>query len=157
MKEHLGAPEEIRPYIESLLLTGVLDYWQSIRGDRLLASRANFDPMAIAKALPNVVLIDVQPDDRFVYRLAGSELESRYQMGSLAGKTPDETLGGDADRVLQPYRLVRDRRCLFYRNADQDWLGREPSFKGYQVLLIPFGDDDATITSILGTFDFRRG
>lgn len=156
MNEYLGAPEEIRPHIESPLLTGVLDYWDSLRGDRLVASRADFDPMAIAKALPNVVLVEVQPDDRFVYRLAGSELESRYQMGSLAGKTPDETLGGDADKVLRPYRLIRDKRCLFYRNAEQDWLRREPSFKGYQVLLMPFSDDDATITAILGTFDFRR-
>lgn len=157
MQEFQGSSDEIRPRIDSPALSEALEYWDSLCKERALPSRADFDPMKIAWILPSVLLLDVLPEDKFVYRLAGGEIEHRYQVVSFVGKTPYDTLGAEADKVMRPYRSVRDSKSLFYRDAEEDWLRREPSFKGYKVLLLPFSEDDITVTAILGVFDFLRG
>lgn len=156
MQEYHGSAAEIRPLLDSAPLAHALDHWESLPCAGGLPAHATFNPMAIPRLLSSVVLLDVRPDDRFVYRLAGQEFEDRYQVGSLTGKTPQEALGEAAERVLRPYRLVRDKQCLFYRNAEQDWLNREPSFESYKALLLPFGNGGAAVATILGVFSFTR-
>lgn len=154
MQEFQGSSDEIRQHIDSPQLIEALDYWETLRGEAALPCRAAFDPMAIAQTLPNVLLLDVLPADRFVYRLAGGEIERRYKIDSFAGKTPHETLGGEAEKVLRPYRSIRDSGCLVYRNADKDWLRRDPRFKAYKALLLPLGGGNGAVSAILGVFDF---
>lgn len=156
MKEHHGSPAAVRPVVTSPALTKALDHWESIRTNGGLPARTDLDPMAIHRLLSAVLLIDVHPDDRFVYRLAGQLFEDRYQMGPLAGKSPEDVLGESAEKVLAPYRLVRDTGCVFYRDSEVDWLQREPSFRAYKALLLPFAADGETVDAILGAFDFTR-
>ncbi len=157
MQEHQGSARELRPLLNSVALGEALDHWESLCHGGGFPKRADFDPMAIHRRLSSVVLLDVLPDDRFVYRLAGQLFEDRYQIGSLTGKTPRDALGEAAEKVLRPYRLVRDERCLFFRDAPEDWLQREPSFESYKALLLPFSEDGASVNMILGVFDFIRG
>jgi len=156
MEEFSGSAAELRPRIDSAVLTEALDHWATLCPPGGFPSRANFDPMAIHRLLASVLLLDVLPDDRFVYRLAGEIFEERYQVGSLTGKTPEDVLGDAAETVLRPYRLVRDQRCLFYRATAEDWLDRNPTFESYKALLLPFSDDGTVVNMILGIFDFVR-
>lgn len=112
--------------------------------------------MAIPKLLSATFLLDVMPGDRFVYRLAGTEIEQRDTIGSFVGKTPQETVGAKAETVLSAYRVVRDQKCIVYPNAAVDWLDREPSYKGYQILLLPLSEDGTSVSIILGVFDYVR-
>lgn len=156
MREFHGSAEKLRPLFDSKVLTEALDHWESICPANGFPAHADLDPMAIHRLLASVILLDVHPDDRFVYRLAGQVFEDRYQIGSLAGKTPQDALGDAAEKVLVPYRLVRDEKCLFFRDAAEDWLNREPSFDSYKALLLPFSEDGEAVTMILGVFDFAR-
>jgi len=156
MLEFHGSAGEIRPLLNNSALSGALDHWESLPQNGRFPAHTEFDPMAIHRLLSSVVLLDVLPGDRFVYRLAGQVFEDRYQIGSLAGKTPRDALGDAAETVLVPYRLVRDEKCLFFRNAEKDWLNREPSFRSYKALLLPFSDDGMSVNIILGVFDFAR-
>jgi len=156
MQDHYGSAAELRPLLDSAPLVEALNHWESLRPPGGLPSRADFDPMAIAPLLSAVILLDVCPDGRFIYRLAGQVFEDRYQVGSLAGKTPEEVLGDVAEKVLVPYRRVRDTGCLFYRIAEVDWLNRDPSFNSYHALLLPFTDGGGSVDKILGAFDFTR-
>ncbi|MEE8333228.1 MAG: PAS domain-containing protein [Alphaproteobacteria bacterium] len=156
MREFHGSAEKLRPLLDSKALTEALDYWESLCPPGGFPARADFDPMVIHRLLGSVILLNVLPDDSFVYRLAGQVFEDRYQIGSLTGKTPEDALGDEADTVLRPYRLVRDESCLFFRDAAKDWLNREPSFNSYKALLLPFCEDGTTVNMILGVFDFTR-
>ena len=55
------------------LLQQVYDHWDGLRGGRSTPARADFDPMDIPRALPNIVLIEVrrEPLD-FLYKVVGS-------------------------------------------------------------------------------------
>ena len=156
MREYHGSAEELRPLLNNTALVEALDHWDTLPRDGAFPAKADFDPMAIHRLLSSVVLLDVLPGDRFVYRLAGQEFEDRYQIGSLTGKTPKDALGDAAETVLRPYRLVRDEKCLFFRDAEQDWLNREPSFESYKALLLPFSGDGENVSTILGVFSFTR-
>jgi len=156
MQEYHGSAGELRPLLNNEPLTQALDHYESLPRTGALPKRAALDPMAIHRLLPSVVLLSVLPDDRFVYRLAGQDFEDRYQIGSLIGKTPQEALGDAAERVLGPYRLVRDEKCLFFRDAEKDWLNREPTFERYKALLLPLSEDSMTVSTILGVFNFTR-
>lgn len=156
MQEFHGSAKDLRPLLTSEALTEALDLWESLCPPGELPAHADFDPMAIHRLLSSVILLDVHPDDRFVYRLAGQVFEDRYQIGSLTGKTPMDALGDAAERVLEPYRLVRDQKCLLYCDAVEDWLNRELSFNSYKGLLMPFSEDGTSVTRILGVFDFTR-
>lgn len=156
MKDHHGSARDLRPLIDSDKLIGALDHWEAICPPGGVPLRATFDPMAIPRLLSTVILLEIHPGDRFVYRLAGQIFEDRYQMGPLVGKTPRDVLGDAVEKVLGPYRLVRDEKCLFYRDSAVDWLKREPSFHSYKALLMPLSLDGRTVGMILGAFDFLR-
>jgi hypothetical protein len=50
----------------------ILDYWQTLRGDRLRPRRAEIDPGALRRYLPHVGLFQVQTPEFTLCRLAGS-------------------------------------------------------------------------------------
>ena len=53
-------------------------YWSRLRRGRAVPDQADIDPKALKRVLPIVFLLDVRPDGRFVYRLAGTGICERY-------------------------------------------------------------------------------
>lgn len=64
-------------------LGGLFRYWDSIRGDRPLPNRCDFDPVAIPRLLPHLILVEVLRDDAdgevadFRFRLIGTHVDER--------------------------------------------------------------------------------
>lgn len=152
-----GTAAEIRPSITSPILIEALDYWESLEREGKFPARSAIDPMSISKLLPTIFLADAEENGGFRYRLAGSMIEDRYQKGALAGKTPEEFMGEGAEKVLGPYRRVRDEGLLFYREANLSWLMASERYVQYKVILLPLSDDGETVNKIFGVQDFVRG
>jgi hypothetical protein len=157
MLETIGTAEEIRPQIAGRPLRQALDYWQSLPAKNGLPSRASIDPMAIPKLLPTTFIVRVLPDGGFVYQLAGTMIEEKYQLGTLRDKTPEEVMGPAASKVIEPYTRVRDTGLLFYREASMEWVHHSRKFSRYRVLLMPLGDDGASVDMIFGVQEFLAG
>ena len=72
----------------------LVDYWDGMRGSRLMPTRQEFDPLHIPKHLPGILFIEVEGiDDRGIgiyrYRVVGTnEVESRGH--NPTGKLVDE-------------------------------------------------------------------
>ncbi len=157
MIELFGTAEEIRPNIKGSVLRSALDYWQALPAVNGIPARRAIDPMAIPKLLPTVMMIVAEPGGDFRYQLAGTMVEDKYQLGTLRGKTPFEILGDAADKVLIPYRRVRDEGTLFYRDASMEWVNHSRKYSRYRALLMPLSDDGATVNMIFGVQDFVAG
>ena len=55
------------------------DYWCTKHNQHLLPTRQQINPAEISKLLPNLSLIDIEPDPlKFRYRLAGTRLREIY-------------------------------------------------------------------------------
>jgi hypothetical protein len=152
--ERYGAAAEIRTEITSELLIQALDYWVSKSPNNGIPPRSALDPMVIPKLLPTTFLVDVEEDGGFRYRLAGSMIEELYQCLPIKGKTPHDVFGDDAEKVLVPYRRVKDEAVLFYREASRIWLASSQRYTRYKVLLMPFSDDGLRVNIIFGVQEF---
>lgn len=65
-------------------------HWETVRGTRLMPSRAEFDPLALPDLLGNLLLIDVLREPlRYRYRLIGSRLTERVGR-DMTGRFFDE-------------------------------------------------------------------
>ena len=75
-----GAPD--RAFRAQLVLSEqqqLYDYWCTKQSQRLLPTRQQINPAEIFKLLPNLSLIDIEPDPmKFRYRLAGTRLREIY-------------------------------------------------------------------------------
>lgn len=154
MHEIFGTAEELRPQIAGRPLRQALDYWRALPAKNGMPSRGSIDPMAIPKLLPATFIVRVLKDGGFVYQLAGTMIEEKYQLGTLRDKTPEEVMGAAASKVIEPYSRIRDTGLLFYREASMEWVHHSRKYSRYRVLLMPLSDDGVAVDMIFGVQEF---
>ncbi|MGK2740643.1 PAS domain-containing protein [Tepidicaulis sp. LMO-SS28] len=72
-----AALKEAAPEGVPASFTALWDYWLSIRKDAVCPSAADFDPMKIARLLPDVSVFERRSRHEVVYRLAGTAIGER--------------------------------------------------------------------------------
>ncbi|MDF1747295.1 MAG: PAS domain-containing protein [Alphaproteobacteria bacterium] len=99
----------------TLRVQSFYEYWVKICGDQKIPLRDNFDPMAIPKHLPGILLVDVIGITEagfgiFRYRLAG-DLEIEARGFNPTGKLVEDAYIADtAQEALDVYEYVRTQK-----------------------------------------------
>jgi hypothetical protein len=136
------------------------DWWQNRRGERAMPARAELDPVELKSILPDLVLIDVRPvpgggpGHAFAYRLAGTEIDSRFGI-RLTGLTVEQLPFGDAGAsIRQQYETaVREKRPVSC--SHRVVVGGE-RYVEYERLVVPLsGDGPDVVTALAAAVDFR--
>ena len=84
------------------------EHWHSLRGDKAVPRRCDFDPMAIPELLPDVYLVELtRPERRFRYRLVGTRVAEKAGFDAT-GRYLDEL--GCGTTMLFVIRLLQ--RCV---------------------------------------------
>jgi len=70
----------VRPIARHLGPTAraLADYWASLPAPGFVPERRNFDPMRITRILPTISVLQREADDRWCFRVAGTEIERRW-------------------------------------------------------------------------------
>ncbi|HEY8125633.1 MAG TPA: PAS domain-containing protein [Methylocystis sp.] len=55
------------------------DYWGRLKGERAAPDRAEIDPLAIRHILPDIFIIEVDPERRLPIRLCGARVNALWQ------------------------------------------------------------------------------
>jgi len=142
-------------YRDDPLLGTALAYWIAQRGNRLMPSRRDIDPVGIPrKILPNLQLLDViDGGARFRYRLLGTAIVEAYGE-DFTGRYPDEMFPADLrDFIHGIYRNVCTWKApLFLSN-------RYVTAKGFELaskrIYMPLSDDGAEVHHIFGVLKFE--
>jgi hypothetical protein len=130
-----------------LLLTHWGSLWQD--DNPIVPYRRAINPVAFTSALPHVFLIEADHEtDRLRYRLAGEEINSRYQNG-IVGKYLDDITPADALPQVNAYfrtcierpSLVLLKGILFGERA-QPGMGER--------LLLPLRDNKSNRLGLIG-------
>ncbi len=136
-------------------LDWVLSYWCRLRADRIMPARREFDPTEVPpKILPNLMLVEVQEEKRFLYRLHGTahvEATGWDLTGSYLHELPER--GGYRDYIIGIYeRLVQERAPLFTESTIhwKDYVTRST-----QRLMMPLSNDGHTINHVLAAQIFE--
>jgi len=137
-------------------------YWDGKRRGRLMPARADLDPGEIKSLLPNMIIVDVVPDERrFVYRLVGT-MEVEVRGNDPTGKTvleaafPGSRERVTGNRVSAPAnregavgnyeRVVRERAPWRHDLHAESPDGR---LIDAIVLFLPLSDDGETVNKIV--------
>ena len=142
--------------IEAPLLGELYAYWTAKRGARFAPPRTEVDPVEIPRLLPHLMLIDVVDGGaRFRYRLAGTEIESRFGC-SMVGRYIDELMRGRYNGYIHGlYReLLTTRRALYSESAyDPDVAS--PLYA--RRLMLPLSSDGQDVDMVLAgqIFSYR--
>jgi hypothetical protein len=124
------------------------NYWNNLRGARSAPDRRDIDPARIKTALANTFILELDSDNEFSFRLAGSHLCSAYAR---------ELKGRSFSRLWH----VRDRDAMetLIRAVTEDHAVALVTFQGttpihgkatFETILLPIRHNGSTTTRMLG-------
>jgi PAS domain S-box-containing protein len=126
--------------------------WTTLRGDRALPNRSEFDLGAVKRWATQLSVVTVTPDDRFQFRLFGTELTRIYGR-DLTGCILDDLTPKDLwSVVIMHYReVVRRRQPLFapISISNGSW------YSEVSRLLLPLSDGGDAVAFVMGA-DYAR-
>ena len=123
-------------------------YWNSIRGARSAPDRKDIDPTRIRDALANTFILEMNEDDKFSFRLAGSHLCTSY-CRELKGRSFSALWHNrDSDAMDTLIRAVtEDHAVALVTFQGSTALHTKVNF---EVILMPLRHNGSTHTRILG-------
>jgi len=137
-------------------LRGLLAYWVSIHPEDRLPARRDFDPLKVRKALPNIVLTDVERDPyRFRIRLMGTAVVAAMQR-DFTGRYLDEVWPDARNQLLVRHRVeVAETGLPNYRYG----LSPTPFRLGFAPLervFLPLAEDGERVDMILSMIAYME-
>ncbi|HEX9464233.1 MAG TPA: PAS domain-containing protein [Alphaproteobacteria bacterium] len=154
-------PSPTRPELSEPRLRALYDYWDGKRCARPMPTRADLDPLEMRAWLGNLVLIDVTPDRRFVYRLYGTVFVDSFGI-DMTGRSVDDLPAEQRERVHADYEAVRaggqPRARLYTALFEATSTGlrppppgglRAPQVVTWERLVLPLGGAAADVAMLL--------
>ncbi|MDF1720284.1 MAG: PAS domain-containing protein [Minwuia sp.] len=147
------AVSEVWEQLSSDVTRGTLNYWESIRGERIWPLRQDLNPMAIVEFIPNLMILGVERDPLdFVYRLTGTQIDENMA-GPLKGlrvsELPHQMGPGEYWELL---RSTAERGLPCTR--PMPYVGQYRDFKRCELVALPLSTDGCSADQILVTADF---
>jgi hypothetical protein len=129
--------------------------WEIKRGERLMPSRADFDPSEFRKLLPTIQLYDVgRAEGIYRVRLVGSALVALAGRDNT-GKPPGYGLPeADARAIVEILNLVVRRRAPLFGRGRVHWITGK-SHRKYEGSVLPLSDDGTSVNMILCALKFE--
>jgi hypothetical protein len=129
-------------------------YWAALRRDRLMPSRADFDPAQIPKLLPYVILFNVEGrGGPYIVRLVGEEVQrfvGRNTTGLPAGSFMPPSAAATMIGILD---AVATGRAPRFRAGKAHW-HEDKSYRDFEACFLPLSSDGETVNIILGAVRF---
>ena len=140
-------------------LAQLYSYWQSKRGDRLMPSRADINPVEMQAFLSHTMLIDVLADQgdnpRFRLRLVGTHAVGAYG-AEITGKYNDEIdLGDQREKVIAAcLESVYSKAPVFLSGS----IVKQPENETitYERLGVPLSSNGESVDMILVAVKLQR-
>lgn len=125
-------------------------YLEDCRGDRPIAARTAFDPVAIPRLLPSVFLVDVLDGGAdFRYRLIGGRIRERTPRNLTGLRLSEIADEGSQGALMRLYTAAVATGAAVAARLDYTSPELElPSH--YDVLVAPLADVDGRIIQLVG-------
>lgn len=140
--------------LQSWRVSELAEYWERMRGNRLMPSRADIDPVEIKRLLPNLVISRIERDPfRVKYTLVGTYIAESGGL-DFTGYYLDEVdfkgeVGTDWTELYQ--EMLRERRPIYgicqYRTGSG-------FIREYIAAMFPLSSDGNTVDQCLAIEDW---
>lgn len=147
--------DELLAQFEDDRVKEIFDFWKRSRGAYRFPAQSDLDLIEVPRLLPNLFMLDAEPNRAFRYRFMGSSLDSHIGI-ALTGRTFSEHRAG---------RVLEEITNFFSRIIDGDVLGvmtsQLPSetvnWATYTRVGLPIADDHMTPNKVLGIMLIAHG
>jgi len=146
-----GALSDIR----SPIVRQGLDYWNTVRGARLMPARTDLDPVDMIPLLPHVILLDVLRDPlEFRYRLIGTITEEHMsepytgrRLSEIAHQRAPSRIWSCCERVATERQPIR---------GDIPYVGPHRDFITIEDIMMPLSADGESVDAIFIVVEYIR-
>ena len=132
-------------------LAKALSYWRSKSQTPSIPSRSQIDPLEMRQFLPKILMIDVESEGEFTYRLCGThvaEINGKDLTGQRASKA---SLGAASQHFIEVYqRAIRDRKPLLF-TGQLWWQNRQ--WVGFEQIILPLSTDGLAVDKLMSVID----
>jgi hypothetical protein len=150
----LPAPPD-RVALRNAKLGRLYDYWNGKRAERAMPARADIDPLEMREWLGNLLLVEFFGSvERYRVRVDGTNLIA-FGGGDRTGKG-SESLTSDEERrlVMGQYKPVLEQGQTAY--FETEFINSEGRFLREQKLLLPLGNDGASVNMVLAGIYYQK-
>lgn len=129
-------------------LRALYQYWNTLRGDRLMPQRADVDPGKIPKLLPHILMYTVGPGGGYTIRLIGEEVVSfagRNATGQPAGSALPPRAAEILIKILDE---VTTERVPKFRAGKAHWQP-DKSHRDFEACFLPLSANGEAVDIIL--------
>jgi hypothetical protein len=102
--------------------------------------------------LSKVLLIDVEDEDTFVYRVCGTEIADANRKDLTGQQANVANLGSSYPQFMDAYRRATRSRQPVYFTGRMWWQGRE--YVAFEQIILPLSADGATVDKLMCVVDF---
>lgn len=130
----------------------IFHYWDDLRQGRTMPRRVDFEPAAVVRHLPGILLIDVEGlDDDGVgiyrYRVVGTE-EVRVRGHDPTGKLVQEGFFfSSLEEAMSCYETIRKSRSFLYQSGG--FVTPQGRWCAEYSIILPFSEDGENVSQIL--------
>jgi len=129
-------------------LRALYEYWNRLRGDRLMPKRGEIEPAKIPRLLPYIIMYTVLPGGGFTVRLVGEEIVS-FTGGNATGRPSGASLPPRAAEILNRILdAVVIERAPKFRAGKAHWQP-DKSYRDFEACFLPLSADGKTVDIVL--------
>lgn len=135
----------------------LFDYWRGVRGNRILPSRQDIDPVALGSILSGIWMCDYEAEyDTIRYRLAGEAVSIATGFSSVRGKLLSELVPPEEfDRVNAiMLRVLTEPAILHSDGSVYRSVGR---YTRAERLVLPLSSDGRKADGMVGVIVIYEG
>lgn len=126
--------------------------WDRWRRGRPMPARPDFTPHDLTGHLGFVLLYDVLPGDRFVFRLVGSEVSRRVGRDTTGMDIGQAYHGRSLDKIRHCCRMIRNDGCGLLTSARVQIPGKDAL--SYVALSLPLSTDGTRVDMFIARMLF---
>ncbi|GHD53895.1 hypothetical protein GCM10017083_30810 [Thalassobaculum fulvum] len=137
-------------------LRRLINLWHAARdGDAGMPRKARIDPIDLARAglLPQIWLVERQPDRRLVYRLAGEEINAVFGRSVAGAALEDLIERSQAEVVVGRWNRVLDEALVMHA-VGEVYSDAGNLYSGERVVL-PLADEQGAPMFLIGATEYR--
>ena len=127
------------------------DYWGRLKGERTAPDRAEIDPVAIRHILPDIFIIEVDPERRLPLRLCGARVNALWQREQKGRPFLGWWRAQRQEEAAEAIRRVIDTQTPLVAHARTARTAPDRDAAEFELLLLPLRHFGKSCSRVLGS------
>jgi hypothetical protein len=137
--------------VGSAAIAAALDYWRSKSVAPSIPSRSQIDPLEMRSFLSKLLMIDVESDREFAYRLCGTRVAAINGKDLTGQRASEVNLGASSQQFIEVYqRVIRSKEPILFTGRlwwqDREWVG-------FEQIILPLSTDGRAVDKLMCVID----